>query len=566
MSIRVKVGIFLTISLTVIFGVGIVISIVRGSALVEQTSSSYGEALRTMSATTADNIFSSLEMGTVDSLERGEMRLFNALLSRMGELPGVLEIGLSDPEGVVAYSTVKERLKSPMSQELFAQTVAVRGELVRIEQEGSYVVARAHLMEADCLRCHYTSRLGDVSGVLYVRYSTEELQATESLLASHMDETRRGNLWISVVIGIIGLLVASGGLLMILGKLILQPISALQGMLEDLRAGRLERRLSLQRHDEIGDMGRAMDAFAANLQNEVLEAFQRLADGDFTFAATGVIREPLQQANRALNGMVGQMQTSSSQVASSSQSLSAGAQELSRGSQTQSVSSQEVAVAIEQMGANIRQSAENARSTEAIAVQSADRARHSGEAVAEAVNAVRVITEKIQVIEEIARQTNLLALNAAIEAARAGQTGKGFAVVASEVRKLAEKSQIAAAEINDLSGSSIEVAERAGEEIEQLLPDILRTAELVQEIAVASQEQELSTAQINEAIQRLDQVIHENQGAAEEMETTAESLSEEAHMLQEMMASFRVEQGAAGGVALPNRRSSVLPAAHIEKM
>jgi methyl-accepting chemotaxis protein len=200
---------------------------------------------------------------------------------------------------------------------------------------------------------------------------------------------------------------------------------------------------------------------------------------------------------------------------------------------------------MEQMTSNIRQNADNAMQTEKIAVKSADGARQGGKAVDETVHAMKEIANKISIIEEIARQTNLLALNAAIEAARAGEHGKGFAVVASEVRKLAERSQKAAAEISQLSASSVEVAERAGALLGQMVPDIQKTAELVQEINAASREQDLGAGQINKAIQQLDQVIQQNASASEEMASTAEELSSQAEQLQSAIAFFRIDGSSA---------------------
>jgi len=194
------------------------------------------------------------------------------------------------------------------------------------------------------------------------------------------------------------------------------------------------------------------------------------------------------------------------------------------------------------MAANIKQNADNAAQTEKIARQSSKDAEASGEAVGRAVVAMRVIADKISIVQEIARQTDLLALNAAVEAARAGEHGKGFAVVASEVRKLAERSQAAAAEISSLSGETVSVATEAGEMLNRLVPDIRKTAELVAEISAACREQDIGAAQINEAIQQLDKVTQQNAGASEEMSATSEELASQAEELQTSIAFFKVDK------------------------
>jgi methyl-accepting chemotaxis protein len=195
---------------------------------------------------------------------------------------------------------------------------------------------------------------------------------------------------------------------------------------------------------------------------------------------------------------------------------------------------------MEEMAANIKQNADNAAQTETIARQSAVDAETSGQAVAKAVSAMQTIAEKITIVQEIARQTDLLALNAAVEAARAGEHGRGFAVVASEVRKLAERSQTAAAEISAVSSDTVKAAQSAGEMLTTLVPNIRKTAELVSEISAACREQDIGASQINEAIQQLDKVTQQNASASEEMSATSEELAAQATELQASIAFFTI--------------------------
>jgi methyl-accepting chemotaxis protein len=201
---------------------------------------------------------------------------------------------------------------------------------------------------------------------------------------------------------------------------------------------------------------------------------------------------------------------------------------------------------MEEMAANIKQNADNAAQTEKISRQSAKDAELSGEAVNRAVTAMQTIAEKITIVQEIARQTDLLALNAAVEAARAGEHGRGFAVVASEVRKLAERSQVAATEIGAVSSETVRAAQSAGEMLQTLVPNIRRTAELVSEISAACREQDVGASQINEAIQQLDKVTQQNAAASDEMTATSEELSGQAEELQASIAFFRTEATGAG--------------------
>jgi methyl-accepting chemotaxis protein len=237
--------------------------------------------------------------------------------------------------------------------------------------------------------------------------------------------------------------------------------------------------------------------------------------------------------------------------------MSSTAQALSQGATEQAAAAEESTSSMEEMASSVQQNADNARQTDKIASKAAEDARSGGDAVVRTVGAMKQVAEKIGIIEEIARKTDLLALNAAVEAARAGEHGKGFAVVASEVRKLAERSQTAAAEISRLTVDGVQTAEGAGQLLAKLVPDIQKTAELVREIAAASAEQSTGANQVNKAIQQLDQVIQQNSAASEEMASTAEELSSQAEVLQSTIAFFKT--GEAQRVRTPQGRRSAQP-------
>ncbi len=291
----------------------------------------------------------------------------------------------------------------------------------------------------------------------------------------------------------------------VLTKMITGPILKGVGFAESMAGGDFTRQLDIDQKDEIGILANALNSMVVKLK-----------------------------------GIVGEVQSAGDNVASGSEELSSTAEQLSQGSTEQAASVEEISSSVEQMAANIRQNTDNALQTEKIATKVSSDATETGIAVGETVVAMKNIADKISIIEEIARNTNLLALNAAIEAARAGEHGKGFAVVAAEVRKLAENSGNAAAEISDLSGSSVAKAESAGKMLDNIVPDIKKTAELVQEIAAASREQDAGAEQINQAVQQLDQVVQQNASASEEMAATSEELSSQAEQMQASMTFFNI--------------------------
>ncbi|SPE36981.1 Methyl-accepting chemotaxis sensory transducer (fragment) [Candidatus Sulfopaludibacter sp. SbA6] len=348
---------------------------------------------------------------------------------------------------------------------------------------------------------------------------------------------------------------------------VITPLNVSATYVDRISKGDLPPQITDTYHGEFNNIKNNLNTLIGAM-NDVTHAAEEIAQGNLTVtvrerSAQDKLMQALIAMVAGLTRTVTDIRTIAGEVSSASQSISAASVQVSNGASAQAASAEEASSSMEEMVSNIKQNADNAQQTDKIATKSAKDAQESGKCVLEAVSAMKEIASKISIIEEIARQTNLLALNAAIEAARAGEHGKGFAVVAAEVRKLAERSQKAAGEINHLSGTTVKVSEKAGEMLDKLVPDIQKTAELVQEITAASKEQDTGSEQINKALQQLEKVIQQNASAAEEMASTTEELTGQSDQLLSALGFFRTGDT---GQAPAARTAAAKPAGSLAKL
>ncbi|MBD3266244.1 HAMP domain-containing protein [bacterium] len=335
----------------------------------------------------------------------------------------------------------------------------------------------------------------------------DNLMTDKQMLAA-ASTTRQGVLTMSLIAIIVGIVLAY-----ILARGLIGPILRGVTFAQTIASGDFTQSLDIDQKDEIGQLAYALNQMSANL-NSVMQGIQQAAE----------------------------------QVASSSEELSASSQNLANAASEQAANLEESSASIHELAGSIDQNKESAINTDGVSSKAADEAEQGGHAVAETVDAMKQIAEKINIINDIADQTNLLALNAAIEAARAGEMGKGFAVVAVEVRKLAERSQVAANEIVNLANNSVGTAEKAGTIIGEVVPSVRNATKLVQEISQRCMEQAESSEQIRGAMEQLDQVTQQNSSTSEETASASEELSAQAQSLQEMVAQFKLKGNGHGSM------------------
>jgi methyl-accepting chemotaxis protein len=568
-SIQSKIGGALILILLIILGISFTVAALQSRNLLHTQQNQALKVIHSGTLDQARSIFKSLEIGTKGSLERGEMDIFDELLTGLGSVPGVLEVGLVNPDGETIYSSKKDNLgQKPANLHITSKNEKLS---VEKESDNSFFVAHAHMFQDKCLECHDDVEPGSLAGVLYVDFSLDKLNQEKQLQKEALTIASSKSLYSNLGMGLLSIIVTWVILFFMLRKLIVAPLTKIKTALTNIGHGHLDGRLNLTQQDELGDAARSLDQMSESLQVDVIKPLQQLANGDLTFDVTphdqnDTLRHAIKKLGQNLNQMISDLQIAGQQIDSGSTQVSDSSQLLSDGAAQSAAAVEEISSSMNEIGSQTNTSAENAQQANQLSASARDAAHTGTSRMTEMIGAMGEINEAgqniskiIKVIDEIAFQTNLLALNAAVEAARAGQHGKGFAVVAEEVRNLAARSAKAASETAALIEGSVEktsngteIAKRTGEALEEIVGSIGKVTDLIGEIAAASTEQAQGISQVNIGLQQIDQVIQQNTASAEESAATSEELSSQAAELRNQLGRFKLKGSSVFNISPPS--------------
>ncbi len=438
------------------------------------------------------------------------------------------------------------------------------------EQTNSVHYFRAVYLSETCLYCHGdpqksqqywgNSNGSDPTGARMENWKAGEMHGAFEIIHSldEADAALSSTISKATIIFVILLIALGVFIAFFTTKAVIRPFRKTLHMLDELEGGNLDHRIDTRRRDEIGQLAQALNRFADNLRDQVLESFNRLAIGDFTFQAKGLIAKPMARACAGLTDAMQTVQIASSQISSGAVQVADSSSSLANDATQQAAALEEISSSVTEMNEQTRNNAENATAANSLSAEARKAAEQGNlkmqnmvEAMEDIKASAQDINKIIKVIDEIAFQTNLLALNAAVEAARAGQHGKGFAVVAEEVRNLAARSAKAAQETTALIQGSVEktnngaeIAQTTAVALTEIVNDVSKVSELVAEIAAASNEQSLGISQINEGLHQLNEVNLRTTSTSEENAAIAEELSSQASDLQDMLSKFKLLSGA----------------------
>jgi methyl-accepting chemotaxis protein len=519
-----RTGIVISLSVAAIFGICIAVFIIRS------ISRPLAIAVEVVHQVAKGELPDDVDVSSRDEL--GQM--LSALNGMTGNLKKAVKVAVSISEGDLTVEATALSEKDVLGQALVRMTENLK-KAVKIAvsiSEGNLSVDATARSEKDMLGTALSKMRNNIKALVA---DTDMLAnaAVEGKLAARADASKHGGDYRKIIEGINSTM-----------DTLTLHLNMAASHIDRISKGDIPEKMT---HESRGDYNSTKNSINLCIDslNGAAYVAKQIAEGDLTVEAKAlsekdVLGQALIRMLANLRRTVLEVSEAAANVGSGSEEMSATAQQLSQGATEQASSAEECTSSMEEMGASVQQNADNAKQTDKIATKAAEDAMASGEAVNQTVQAMKEIAEKISIIDEISRKTDLLALNAAVEAARAGEHGKGFAVVASEVRKLAERSQTAAAEISRLTKDGVQRADGAGQLIARLVPDIRKTAELVREIAAASAEQGSGANQVSKAMQQLDQVIQQNASASEEMSTGADELSSQAESLQNAVSFFKV--------------------------